>query len=184
MSTTSKANTIILGCVIALVLAFLAIKTFLVGFYRVPQNGMYPGLPAGSRVFAARHPYSDASSVKRGDIIVFIREENGQRYNYIWRVIALPGESVVASGGSLSINGKAVQRERLREADGKTVYREQLGEVSYEVAFTTSPPYTPPDVSLTIPPGQFFVMGDNRFDARDSRYFGPISFASIIGRKL
>src|SRR6266536_299712 len=104
---------------------------------------MYPGLPAGSRVFAARRAYSGASSVKRGDIVVFVRE-----------------------------------------AEGKTVFREQIGDVSYEVAFDPSRRDRPPDVSVTVPPDQFFVMGDNRFDARDSRYFGPISFSSIIGKKL
>ncbi len=184
MSTTSKSKRFVRVGVIVVVVALLAIKIFFIGVYRIPQNGMYPGLPAGSTVFAVHHPYSNVSSVKRGDIVVFIREEDGQRYNYIWRVIALPGESVVASGESLSINGAAVQRRRLRDVDGKTLYQEQIGEVSYEIALETSPRYTPPDVSLTVPPGQFFVMGDNRFDARDSRYFGPIAFASIIGKKL
>jgi signal peptidase I len=184
MNTAPRTKKIITGALVAIALALLFIKTFLVGIYRVPQNGMYPGLPAGSRVFAARHAYSDASKVKRGDIVVFIREENGERYNYIWRVIALPGETIVASGDSLSIAGQSVQRQRIREADGKTIFREQIADASYEVAFESSPRYTPPKVSITVPPGQFFVMGDNRFDARDSRYFGPISFTSIIGKKL
>jgi signal peptidase I len=184
MSTASKSKHIPTGGVIAIALAILAIRTFFIGFYRIPQNGMYPGLPAGSRVIAARHPYSSASSVKPGDIVVFLREENGKRYNYIWRVVALPGETVVASGDSLSINGQAVQRQRIRDADGKTVFREHVGDASYEVAFETSPRYTPPDISITVPSEQFFVMGDNLFYARDSRYLGPISFASIIGKKL
>jgi len=184
MSTSSKSKKIVMGVVIVLALALLVIKTFFVGFYRIPQNGMYPGLPARSRVFAARHSYADASSVRRGDIVVFIREENGQRYNYIWRIVALPGESVVASGESLAVSGQTVQRQRIREADGETIFREQIGDASYEVAFETSPRYTPPDVSIIVPPGEFFLMGDNRFDARDSRYFGPITFAAIIGKKL
>jgi len=184
MFTTSKSKKIVVIGVIAVALVLLAVKSFVIGFYRIPQNGMYPGLPAGSRIFAARHAYSSAASVQRGDIVVFIREEHGQHYNYIWRIIALPGELVVASAESLTINGKAVQRQRLREADGKTVYREQIGEVTYEVAFEASPRYVPPDVSITVPPDHFFVMGDNRFDARDSRYFGPVAFASIIGKKL
>ncbi|HCN27799.1 MAG TPA: signal peptidase I [Verrucomicrobiales bacterium] len=181
---TSPSKKIVTAIVIAIALVSLIAKTFFVGFYRIPQNGMYPGLPAGSRVFAARHAYSDPAGVERGDIIVFIHEENGQRYNYIWRVIGLPGESVVATGESLTVNGQTVQRQRVRDADGKTVYREQIGEASYEVAFETSPLHTPPDVSLKVPSDQFFVMGDNRFDARDSRYFGTISFSSIIGKKL
>jgi len=145
---------------------------------------MYPGFPAGSGVFTVKRAYPDASSVKRGDVVVFVREENGQRYNYIWRVVALPGERVVASGESLSINGQEVQRRRLREADGKSIFQEQIGDASYEVAFDLSPRSQPPAVSVTVPAEQFFVMGDNRFDARDSRYFGPIPFSSIIGRKL
>src|SRR5439155_51210 len=90
MLTTSKAKQIVAWSIIAVLLAFFTIKTFFVGYYRIPQNGMYPTLPAGSIFFTAKHPYSDSSRVKRGDIIVFVREQNGQRYNYIWRVVALP----------------------------------------------------------------------------------------------
>ena len=100
----------------------LVVKTFFIGRYRIPQNGMYPTLPAGSSLFTYKRAYSNASSVKRGDIIVFVREENGQRYNYIWRVIALPGEKVEASGDSLVIDGQAVQRQQIREVDGQTVF--------------------------------------------------------------
>ena len=183
MAIASKKEMILAGSCMALVLALVAVK-FSVGYYKIPQNGMYPGLPAGSYLFTAKRAYSDASVVKRGDIVVFAREENGQRYVYIWRVVALPGEKVEASGESLSINGKAAQRERLRETDGMAVFREQVGEMSYEVAFEKSPRVQPPDVSMTVPPGHFFVMGDNRFGARDSRYFGTIPFSSILGRKL
>jgi signal peptidase I len=184
MPTASKTKKIVTGSVIAVLVAILAIKTFFIGYYRIPQNGMYPSLPAGSRLFAAKRAYSGAPSVKRGDIVVFVREENGQPYNYIWRVVALPGEKVETSGESLTINGQAVQRQRLREADGKTIFREQIGDAAYEVAFESSPRYRPSDTSVTVPPDHFFVMGDNRFDARDSRYFGPVAFSSIIGKRL
>src|SRR3954462_6003746 len=89
-------------------LIVLAIKVLFIGIYRIPQNGMYPGLPAGSRLFTARRAYSHPSSVKRGDIVVFVRQENGQSYNFIWRVVALPGEKVDTSGQSLTINGQPV----------------------------------------------------------------------------
>jgi signal peptidase I len=165
-------------------IAVLVVRTFFVGYYQIPQNGMYPSLPAGSIVFATKSPYAAASNVKRGDIVVFVREEQGQSYNYIWRVVALPGETVHATDESLTINGQAVQRQRTREQEGMTLYREQIGELSYEVAFDSTPKTRPPDTSLTVPPDHFFVVGDNRFNARDSRYFGPIPFSSIIGKKL
>jgi signal peptidase I len=180
-SNTTKITT---WSIVAILLAALALKAFFIDYYRIPQNGMYPGLPAGSGLFVAKRAYADASSVKRGDIVVFVREENGQRYNYIWRVVALPGDKVEASGETLIVNGEPIQRQRVREADGRIVFREQIGDAAYEVAFDTLPNSWPPDSSVTVPPNQFFVMGDNRFNARDSRYFGPITFSSIIGKKL
>jgi signal peptidase I len=166
------------------VLALLALKTFFIGYYRIPQNGMYPTLPAGSLMFTIKRPYSDISSVKRGDIVVFVREQNGGRYNYIWRVIGLPGDKVETSDESLMINGQPAARERLADADGKSVFREQLGGVSYEIAFDPSAKERPPDVSMIVPSDHVFVIGDNRFNAFDSRRFGPIPFSSIIGKKL
>ncbi len=184
MFTQYRFPVILMWTGITVLLALVAGKIFFIDYYRIPQNGMYPGLPSGSIVFTAKRAYSDPSSVKRGDIIVFVREENGQRYNYIWRVIALPGEKVETSGESLAINGRAAERREVREKDGETVFQEQIGDALYEIAVGPSPSPRPPDVSLTVPADQFFVMGDNRFAARDSRYFGPIPFTSIIGKKL
>ncbi len=184
MALSLKAKSVATWAGIVLVLVLLIIKTFFIGYYRIPQNGMYPGLPAGSRLFAVRRPYQDVASVQRGDVVVFVREENEQRYNYIWRVIALPGEQVEAAGESLTVNGKPVERQRLWDADGLQIFREQIGNVSYEVALDPAPQHPPPNVSVTVPPGQFFVLGDNRLNARDSRYFGPSPFSSITGKKL
>ena len=171
------------GVVIVLLVLF-ALKAFFFGYYRIPQNGMYPTLPAGSVLFTIRRPYSDISAVKRGDIIVFVREQNGQRYNYIWRVVGLPGDKVQTSGESLIINGQPAGRERLADADGKSLFRESVGNISYQIAFDPSASERPPDVSVTVPPDHVFVMGDNRFNAFDSRRFGPIPFSSIIEKKL
>src|SRR5438093_9443199 len=112
---TSKANRIVTLSAIGVVLALLAVKTFFIGYYRIPQNGMYPTLPAGSVLFTIKRPYSDISGVKRGDIIVFVREQNGRRYNYIWRVIGLPGDKVQTSDESLIINGQPAVRAHLAE---------------------------------------------------------------------
>lgn len=166
------------------VFALAVLKIFYIGNYTIPQNGMYPTLPAGSMLFTRKHPYADASEVKRGDIVVFVRQERGVQYVYVWRVIALPGEKVETSGDTLSVNGQRAAREKLREAGGTAIFREQIGGASYDIALDLAPKNTLPDASLTVPAGTLFVMGDNRFNALDSRSFGPIPFEAIIGRKL
>jgi signal peptidase I len=169
---------------LALLAALLIVKAFFISYYVIPQNGMYPGLPAGSLFFAMRHPYAASSQVKRADIVVFTRDTDAGRYVYIWRVIGLPGDTIEAAGERLVINGQPIARERLREEQGLGIFRERVWQASYEVAISHSPRDLPPPASLTVPPDQFFVMGDNRFNAVDSRYFGPIPFDAIIGRKL
>ena len=164
-------------------IAAIVLKTFFIGYYRIPQNGMYPGLPSGSLIFANLGAYSSPADVKRGDLIVFNRHENGARYIYVWRVVGLPGEKIETSGETIRIDGQEVQRERVREADGKAIFRERLGDASFEVAFGPATS-SPPDTATTLSADQFFVMGDNRFDASDSRLSGPISFSSVIGRKI
>src|SRR5438552_17790946 len=82
-------------------------KAFLIEHFRIPQNGMYPGLPAGSGFWAYKRAYSAPAQVKRGDIIVFTHHlQNGQPYIYIWRVIGLPGDIIIAAGESLTVNGR------------------------------------------------------------------------------
>jgi signal peptidase I len=184
MSNFSTAKKIRLGILLTALLAVAAAKAFFINNYRIPQNGMYPTLPAGSTLFAWRHPYANATAVKRGDIVIFPRVEDGRNFVYVWRVVALPGETVVTTGDSLTINGKPVTREHLRDADGKAIFREQNGDASYEIAINAGANEAPPDVTLTVPPDQVYVMGENRLDAHDSRYFGPIPVSSIIGKKL
>lgn len=167
-------------------LALGATRLILAGrWYRIPQNGMYPGLPAGSYLLVQPHAYRSPSDVRRGDIVVFERTENAARYVYIWRVVGLPGDSVQTTGPRVAVNGHDLPRQRIRDDGAVAIFREANGEASYEVAYAngTEAP-DPPAASLTLQADQFFVLGDNRYNARDSRYFGPVSFEAIIGRML
>ncbi len=175
---------IITGIVIIAGVLAITAKVFFIGHYVIPQNGMFPGLPAGSRVWGYKHAYSSSSQVRRGEVVVFTHFQDGRPYIYIWRVVGLPGDMVASIGESVAVNGHPVTRERVREEQDTAIFRETLGGTTYEIAFNQSLKQRPPDASLTVPPNHFFVMGDNRFGAYDSRYFGPIPFDSIVGKKL
>jgi signal peptidase I len=146
---------------------------------------MYPSLPAGSYLLVAPHPYRASSEVSRGDVVMFVRNENGAEYRYIWRVVGLPGDSVKAAGQAVAINGNELPKQAVREDGALAIFRETNGSASYEVAYPrVADGQEPPPASLTVPPNTFFLMGDNRYNARDSRYFGPIALEAIIGRKV
>jgi signal peptidase I len=192
----SRHLMIVIGGAVAALL--LALAFFLIGVYVIPQNGMYPGLPAGSRILVLKHPYAAPGQVKRGDIIVFTRETDAGRFNFIWRVVGLPGDTVEAVGASLAINGRPVAQEQVRQQDGMTIFLEHAGDAVYEIAVSRSPgeakekdpndgkdkDEAPPHYTVAVPPDHFVVLGDNRLEATDSRYHGLVPFAAIIGRKL
>jgi signal peptidase I len=184
MAVKSRVLRILVWVATGVLVVALVGRAFFLGYYRIPQNGMYPGLPAGHILFTAKRAYAVPSDVKRGDVVTFLREAGGNTYVFVGRVIGLQGDRVETRGDSLTVNGKSFERQRLREADGKVIYREEIGDESYEVAFDPSVNSVPPGTSVTVPPDHFFVMGDNRSESLDSRHYGPIAFQSIVGKKL
>ena len=100
---------------------------------------------------------------QRGDIII-LRPPTSNSTDFIKRVIALPGEKLLIRGGVVYINGHRLDEPYLPEA------------------WTTDNNYpTNGSDGQLIPPNEYFVMGDNRTDSQDSRYFGPISRSLIVG---
>lgn len=171
---------------LGVVAALLGVKFFVVDLYTVPQEGMVPTIAKGGRFFGKRHPYHDASAVKRGDVIVFWQDIADGRYQFVWRVVGLPGDRVEAVGDTVSVNGRALPRELVRSQDGLSVYREHNGDASYEVAYPPVPASapSPPGMKMTVPPNAFFMLGDNRYNARDSRVDGAVPFDHIVAKKL
>ncbi len=170
---------------IVILVGLLVIKKYWIGYYRIPQNAMFPTIRAGGALFAFRNAYSNPSQVKRGDLIVFLKHDRGQKSTYIFRVIGVPGDSISASGEALVVNGKPAVRERLETRGQFVIFMEHVVDSpDYEIAFDQSSDQHPPDVTERIPQRYFFVMGDNRLHAYDSRYFGPISFDSIVAKGI
>ncbi|MGI9120935.1 MAG: signal peptidase I [Acidimicrobiales bacterium] len=144
----------------ALVVALLVTR-FLVQAFFIPSLSMAPTLEVNDRVLVNKLSY-DLHDVNRGDVIVFERppqEAESDIKDLIKRVVALPGDTIGDQDGRLIINGAPLEEPYL-----------QSGDTTTNVA------------SQTIPPGHVFVMGDNRNDSRDSRYFGPLSEELIVGR--
>lgn len=179
--TTRRA--ILIGCLLTNIPAFafgalIYLRLFVFGISRIPQNGMDPNLPAGTRVVTRLHAYDRPEDIRRGDLLVFWRVVDGLRYKYIWRVVGLPGELIETRDGRVSVNAAPAKYVNSGEAD---TFREQIGSVSYEIAIRPSE-HRISDVSVRVPPRHFFVLGDNRGHAADSRDFGCIAFEAVAGK--
>jgi signal peptidase I len=172
------------GSLIALVVVFAVLRFTVLSYWTIPQNGMYPTLPAGARFFGINKPYRSAADVKRGDIVVFEQPDGGNRYIYLWRVVGLPGDSVEIEDSRVSLNGKALPLEKVRSEGNYDIFRETNGGASYEVADDRAATQRAPgEYAATVPQGHLFVLGDNRVQARDSRVMGPIPISSVLAKK-
>ncbi|HTN99314.1 MAG TPA: signal peptidase I [Microthrixaceae bacterium] len=150
--------------IVAAVVLAIVIKTYVVQAFRIPSESMSPTLMVGDRVLVNKLSY-DAHNLNRGDVVVFTRPPGlpaspGDPDDLIKRVIALPGESVVAKDGSIFIDDKKLSEPYLKD--------------SVETYNLDNP--------VTVPKGQVWVMGDNRMNSEDSRFFGPIDSDTIVGR--
>ena len=143
----------------ALIVAFV-VKTFLVQAFYIPSGSMLPTLQDNDRVLVNKLSY-DLHDVHRGDIVVFKGPEQaqGQVKDLIKRVIGLPGDTVEAHDGQLYVNGQPLSEPYLGPG-------------------VTTGPLEPQH----IPPHHYWVMGDNRGNSKDSRFFGSIDKSLIIGR--
>jgi signal peptidase I len=159
--------------VAALVIAFL-IKTFLFQAFYIPSGSMEPTLKIGDRVLVNKLSY-DLHDIHRGDIIVFKAPPNagaGDIKDLVKRVIGLPGDVVEARDD----NGAVCETQDPSKMCHVYVNDRRLDEPYVHGQTTWLLPPT------KIPAGQLFMMGDNRTQSHDSRYFGPIEKSAVIGR--
>jgi len=178
---------ILIGLAVVLVLAATILLSLPnLNYLTIPQNGMFPGLPAGSRLLTVKRPYKSINDVSRGDVVVFTRDIGGRTFKYIWRVVGLPGDLVEVANEALTLNGQALKHETVRKEGQYLIVREWNGSVSYEVAYnqTLDRAEPPPIASMKVPPDHLFLLGDNRYMAEDSTFVGPVPFASVVEKKI
>ncbi|AQZ93322.1 signal peptidase I [Halopseudomonas phragmitis] len=181
----------------------LVLRSFLVEPFQIPSGSMKPTLEVGDFIlvnkfsYGIRLPVLDTKVIpigdpQRGDVMVF-RYPNDPRVNYIKRVVGLPGDHVAYADKQLFVNGEPVSRELLRvEPDDEVpaghplqaiaeadVFQEQLGETTHLIRHKRLS-QAPPAREWVVPEGHYFMVGDNRDNSNDSRYWS----ASDMPREL
>ncbi|HEX68070.1 MAG TPA: signal peptidase I [bacterium] len=123
-------------------------------FFEVPSASMEPTLKPGDKVIAFK-----IKEIKRGDVVIFYHPEDKKEV-MVKRVIGLPGEKIKIHGGKVYINGKPLEEPYIKEP----------------------PIYDYPETK--IPPGHYFLLGDNRNNSQDSSIFGPVPRELIFGKDI
>ena len=160
----------------------------------VPSGSMRPTIVEGDRIFVDKLAYdlklpfttqhlAQWADPQRGDIVVFYAPDSGERL--VKRVIGTPGDVVELRAERLSVNGR-VATYRAANADtrhaGENIASEEIGGRRHPVTFLDGVPALHTFGPLRVPNGQYFMMGDSRDNSRDSRYFGFVPRAAIVGR--
>ncbi|HXV22943.1 MAG TPA: signal peptidase I [Alphaproteobacteria bacterium] len=181
----------------------LVVRTFLFEPFNIPSGSMLPTLLIGDYLFVSKYSYGYSrhsfpfspnlfsgrvlgGQPERGDVAVF-KLPSDNSTDYIKRVIGLPGDRIMVRDGTLHINGVAVTRQKIEgedpEAPGGTIYLETLPNgISHRIREAGDNEFGDHTREYVVPPGHFFVMGDNRDNSQDSRFIGPIPAENLVGR--
>ncbi|MEO5667784.1 MAG: signal peptidase I [Bdellovibrionota bacterium] len=153
------------------------VRGVLANHYRIPSESMLPTLEIGDDVLVLRRAY-DHAAPQRGQVMVF-EDVHDPRTLLIKRLIAIPGDHVEIVDDKLIINGEAATYENLHDVGQTTLLRECLLGDCREIYRIRG--ITHPDVAFVVPKDHFFMMGDNRDNSNDSRYWGFLPRENIVG---
>lgn len=157
----------ILIAIIAIIAMSWFMRTFLFQAYQIPSGSMEETILTGDMVFAEKVSYK-LGAPKRGDIVTFSDPAIPSR-TLIKRVIATEGQTVDLKNGHVVVDGIELDEP----------YTNGLPSYPLTPAYGTSISYP-----YIVPEGEVWVMGDNRTNSQDSRYFGPIPVSTILGKAM
>jgi signal peptidase I len=194
------------------ILIYLVIKTFLFEAYRIPSGSMVPTLLVGDwlfvnkAVYGAAVPFTDVhmpafADPKRGEVVVFksptqVDQPEDPNPTLVKRLVGMPGDTLYMRGGMLFVNGIA-QRQgygiQSRPSFGSSqpdqtdpLFAWQHAIELKQSRFGAAPAVPTHDSCgpLVIPRETYFMMGDARYDSKDSRYWGVVPRANVRGRPI
>jgi signal peptidase I len=184
-----------------IILIVLLIRSFVVEPFRIPSGSMMPTLLVGDFILVNKFSYGlrlpvlnskilDTGAPERGDVIVFLYPEN-PRIDYIKRVIGIPGDHIAYRNKVLYLNGEQASQRYLGtyigEGGGKVMtgarqLNENLVGTTHEILVMPGRNVFGGDFEFVVPEGQYFAMGDNRDNSRDSRAWGTVPEKNLVGK--
>jgi signal peptidase I len=173
----SKIREFIEG-IIAAVLIALLITTFVIKMYKIPSRSMVPTLLVGDQlvvnklIYGIKIPYFRNTIIpitdpQRGDVIVFIYPKD-RSLDFIKRVIGIGGDTIEIQDKKIFINGKVF-------TDNTGIYTDKI---IYPGSVQPRDNFGP----VTVPKGSLFVLGDNRDESMDSRFWGFVDLKDVQGK--
>lgn len=205
-STREKFNRFFKEWVLTLGIAFTVaffFRTTIASPRHIPTGSMIPTIKIGEFIFVGmfsydwhipftRQSFALRDNPKRGDIIVFEYPLDPEK-DYIKRVIGVPGDTIEVKDKRVILNGEPLETNPVTDKailedltpkyspDRMSLYRETINGVKHYVAYMND--RHPPDMEpVKVPEDSFFVMGDNRDDSQDSRYWGFVPREKILGK--
>lgn len=177
----------------------LILRSFIMEPFRIPSASMMPTLLIGDFILVNKYAYGlrlpvihtkiyENKTPQRGDIIVF-RYPEDPSIPYIKRVVGVPGDHLVYYNKSLYINDIIIKQDSKEEYrvmpysgnnSNLSRHEEHLGDVTHDILI--DPNSLSLNIETWIPEGQYFVLGDNRDNSRDSRFWGFVPDENLVGR--
>jgi len=180
-------------------LIVLILRSFIFEPFRIPSASMMPTLLIGDFILVNKYDYGlrlpvthnkflENNLPKRGDVVVFRYPEN-PKIPYIKRIIGLPGDKIAYYNKTIYINDKIV--EQITNGPypafgaglsmrGSLLVTEQLGDINHDILI--DPKRNSLEFVTKVPDLHYFVLGDNRDNSKDSRYWGFVPEANLVGR--
>lgn len=170
----------------------LVLRSFVVEPFQIPSASMVPTLQVGDYILVNKFTYGirlpvigtkivEVGEPKRGDVMVFFPPHDS-RY-FIKRVIGLPGDQIRYHDKQLFINGVPAPQQLIAEMPPLRpqvrLLEERLGAVNHLIHHATT---EGSDFETTVKPGHYFMVGDNRDNSSDSRFWGQVPEANIVGK--